>query len=404
MRTRRHRQASVLAGAAAAIVLGGSSVLAGDEFGQTTVLRTVPEGRLLRVADIGATGNDLGVVWHEVDEDFGTMPRIRFRVSTDGGETFAGRKLVDTRDSIEAQADICAGFLWISYAMHDPGDDPGEWQAVMSGRPIIGGGGFGSLLSDPGEYNEAHHPDIACVGNRRHIVAWVEEQGAVDELFVDLPAIFPDIKDPPPDYHFGPFAAHTPRQLSVAATKDRAYVAWVRRDAGEERLRFKRYDVGPGPDSTVTAHPTITLPDMPEYIAKPELAAHGDMVLLAYTTEADLFVRRSFDGGMTWTAREKLRDSPYPSEVEASAQSADVRGAKMVINAAHPAGVFEIDSPQFRFRSSTAGADWSMDSLGGDGYRVGQFIRAGGALRLAEAWDRYFAESGRQKLRFHRET
>jgi hypothetical protein len=414
MRSKRQRATGALVSVSAAILIGGTMVSAGVGFHPTVVLREAPDGRALLVQDIAAKGDNVGVVWQEQDQvtiDDDLDPRLRYRLSTNGGQTFQASDLLDNRDSRDASADVCDGFFWVASLLHDPADAAGVWHVVLDGRDFVGGVTAGYLLTDPFEDVTAYPPDVACIGTKRHIVAWVEEAGATDDLHITFPEIFQHFEDPMPEFDFGPFDAHGPLGVSVAATGSRAYAAWVRRVGGEERLRFKRFTIGGLPNANVTAHATISLPDDLDAGGLPQLAAHGDTVVLAYMHQASPYVRISDDGGVTFGPREELIDVPFPSEVAGWPASTDLRGARAVINVTifgQSAGDPEPNVSQYRISSSDGGDDWTgndvADSVGTQGDRVGAFSRLAGETRLVEAWDKQWDDAAPQKLRFHRET
>jgi hypothetical protein len=85
-----------------------------------------------------------------------------------------------------------------------------------------------------------------------------------------------------------------------------------------------RFSVGPGPDLTITKHPTTTLMKL-AYGDDPHLASDGKTVALAYYDRPDVRARISQNHGRTFEPRQIIWDEPFRGEIAAAPESVDVR-------------------------------------------------------------------------------
>ncbi len=376
-------------------MLGG-----GGGFSGATTLRTGDDDVDVVLSDAATNGDRVAVGWQE--ERVGG-PELFYRLSDDGGATFAATKTVDSRDSREMRMDICAGYVWSAYALHTDDADPGEWEIVLEGNDVDGSGFIGALLTDPFEPTVGRFPDVACIGSVRTITAWIDEvDDPGDRVLIRIDPIDPPVKGPPPppsyeyDLPAGEFS-----EVAVAGTADRAYAAWVR----DNRLRIKRFEIGPGPDSLVTTFPTLVLGEDIQPTGEMHMTAWGSNVALVYASFADTFVRVSTDGGQSFGPRERLLDGLYATEFGTGGTSLDLRGSKIlvhgiVVNGGNP---FDVQVDQFRFRSSNLGSTWSGTQLGEQGRRMGVHTVVVGDVREVEAWDETFTDAMNQRIRFRRQ-
>jgi hypothetical protein len=407
---RIRRSPALIASLAVAVVASvpASTAMAGDGFGPKKVLRIAPAGREIHVSDLATKGRNVAAVWQEQDEADGADPRIRYRISTDGGATFQPQELLDPREHMEARADICGGMLWVASTFRRGGDPADVWNITLDGRDLDGSVTSGSLLTfdDP----NAHLPDVACVGSRRLIVGWVEEEGVTDAIHIRLRKPFESIGDPDPpvfEYDFGPFAGNLHGGVAVAASGTHAFAAWTRLnpDTGDQRVRFKRFTVGPGDDAVVTGFP-VQDPVPFGRVRDVHAAALGSTVILAYLRHRDVWVSRSTDNGVTFDAPVRAIDTPQV--MLSNLINIDLRGSRAVVEALLVYGDLGggfID--RTRGQSFDGGATWQHEmSYGpnGPGSRAGAFTRARGNTRLVEMWDDHFEDPANHKLRFHRET
>lgn len=395
--SRGRRATAAFACALGGVLLLPGVLLAGGGYSTPTVLRTAGAGVDLHLQDVATKGDKVAVGWQEQTP---SGPNLYFRRSLDGGASFGPFVTVDTRDSREMRMDICAGFIWSAYALQTPDADPDEWEIVLGGEALEGAGSVGALLTEPFQPNVGRVPDVACVGGRRHIVAWIEAVDLSDRrAFIQLRPISGSKEDPPPLYEYD-LPAGDQSHIAVAATKRHAYAAWVR----SNQLRIKRFDVGSDPDSLVTAHPTVVLPEDVFPTGSMHVAAAGSKVVLVYASYAHTYVRVSTDHGATFGPRERLLEGLFASEYGTDGTSLDLRGTQIVVHGS----IAFADGPsitveQHRFVSTNLGASWSETALGHQGTRMGGYTMVGGSTRIVESWDKPYADAINQKVRFRRQ-
>jgi hypothetical protein len=365
-----------------------SPALSGDGFTPAVTLNTTPDDRELHLTDLGAKGDELAVTWWESGESW----RAFVRTSADGGATFAPRRRLNPPGLSDRAAgnhdpaiDVCGHWWWaVSQLNREPEDHILLFSIVLNARPISGPGSQMEVLKGAGDRWEVSNPDIACVGNRRWIAAWTEfDLSGIPDSEPRARVMLRPTFGGGPDYSFGLGRVDVGDGLSVAASRSTAYAAWFK----DEHLRFRRFSVGPGPDSLVTAHPPVTLFDALDG-HDPVLAADGPDVALAYSRGEDLWVRFSADSGMTFGDEERLLDLDPGHTTRAT--SIDMRGDRVVIEADAGGDRYRLDSPDL-------GVSWAVIPVPG-GVRFGAFMRLGGSHLLAESW-----RSG-PNVRFHRET
>lgn len=98
-RSGRARIATGIVGGAIAVLLVSTSVLGGGGgFSGATTLRTGDDDVDVVLSDAATNGDRVAVGWQE--ERVGG-PELFYRLSDDGGATFAATKTVDSRDSRE---------------------------------------------------------------------------------------------------------------------------------------------------------------------------------------------------------------------------------------------------------------------------------------------------------------
>ncbi|MBA2275289.1 MAG: hypothetical protein H0W00_01135 [Chloroflexi bacterium] len=395
--SRGRRATAAFVVALTGILLLPSVMLAGGGYSPPTVLRTAGAGVGLHLQDVATQGQRVAVGWQE---QAAGGPNLYFRRSLDGGASFGPLVTIDSRDSREMRMDICAGYVWSAYALQTADADPGEWEIVLSGEALDGSGSIGDLLTEPFQPNVGRFPDVACVGGRRHIVAWVEAVDFPDRrTFIQLRPIGGPIEDPPPVYEFD-YPAGNQSQIAVAATKQHAYAAWVR----SNQLRIKRFDVGPGPDPLVTPQPTVVLPEDVFPTGSMHLAAAGSNVVLVYASYAHTYVRVSTDHGATFGPRERLLEGLFASEYGTDGTSVDLKGSRIVIyGIIVNGGGKSLVVDQYQFVSADLGSSWTETPLGSQGVRMGGYAKVGRQNRIVEAWDKLYADAIPEKMRFRRQ-
>jgi hypothetical protein len=183
----------------------------------------------------------------------------------------------------------------------------------------------------------------------------------------------------------------------VTATGNRVVVAWF----ANKHLKVKRFSLGAGSSVPVTPHATQDLGHLPAFAGGPEIGSDGQRVVLAYTNRADLVVRRSTDGGASFSSQHRLIDESYPGEGGAFAASVDVHGAKVLVEGSDQYASTTFHSEGYGFLSIDGGGSWGQISTMDGGQQVGALYVSAGDTRVAEAWDEFVAEPATQHLRFH---
>lgn len=296
---------------------------------------------------------------------------------------------------------MCAGWWWGIYEINDVTDAPGLYSLWFDGHAFSGGFYSIGIFRDAGSSLYLTSQDIACVGNQRTIIGWLEKNGAAPahaKVRIDsLPSIFAG----GPSFHVDLGAARLDGGLAVAASDTRAYAGWFQ----GSHFRFKSFSMAAGPGHAMAGHPTVTLFDAADAY-NPVMAADGSTVVLSYARNSDTWVRVSRDSGSTWSAAHRLINLPPDLPDNALPSSVDVRGSRVAIEVTEAYNTDNQNSHEWRFLSSDRGAHWSQSHPGDDGERLGAFISIGGATRLAETWDQSYVQLPplHQKLWFHREN
>jgi len=171
-------------------------------------------------------------------------------------------------------------------------------------------------------------------------------------------------------------------------------------------MKFRRWDIGPGPDHDLQGAPVAPLPDAPAGFA-PKIGVSGDRLVLAYTDEADLRARVSSNAAVSWGPEETIVDMAFPSEEAAVATSADVTGANIIVAATSVGGIFEeFNGEGYVERSTNDGEDWNRvpGSTKQDGSAVAAYRGTGASPLIVEAWDKWIVDPATHRLRFQRES
>lgn len=382
-------------GALSALLIVGSTVLAESGFSDPVTLRTGPAGAGVELEDVAAKGSNVSVVWEEFE---GGQSDIRLRTSMDGGRTFRSQRLVEDRHGSNASTDICAGFAWVAHSFRLAGDPNTSDGLIVDGLAMSGPVVSGEALVSSGGSQNVDETDFACVGSRRRAAAWVDRDfKATSIVHVRfLPILLDPNGQEPPDFERS-FEADGFTPVALAASGSHAWLAWHTTD---RRIRIKPFDVGPGPDFTVTPRPAVTLPDSGSSSGGIGLGAAGSRVVIAYGLNGHTFARVSTDWGASFGPRERLLTGFEDGLT--SAVSADIRGSRAVVHAVETGGFIDPAIRAHRFQSTNDGASWNGVLRDSDGIRMGAFTADGGT-RLVEAWDQSASNNDPQRLRFHRE-
>lgn len=394
---RSPRHLGVVGALAAALVMASLAPVSAT-WAPTEVIRSISAGELLTVEDMAGLGSRVLVGW----EQEGATQKAFMRWSLDGGSTWKATRRLDTRPIREVQVDTCKGWAWGVAGLHVPEAPAGEWLVSLNGYKMNGSPYESSILTISGQ---SRTPDIACVGGKRLAVAWFKKVSGSFRVKLFSRGVLPDVLgDPPPEVKRDLGVGRRQRGLSVAATKDRIYIAWFTGDV----LKLARYAVGAGPDFPLSYLGTQSLGTY-QYGMFPRLGAAGNRVALAFMNKADLVVRVSGNQGANWGSLRTLRDEPFPSEIGASPTNVDIRGSRILVSGIEEGGIETPSGKGFLYQSNDGGGSWALvtGSVKNGSRVVGAFMSPGGVTKHAMAWEdalNFEASLGPQSLRFRRQS
>jgi hypothetical protein len=385
-RNRVHLRWTAALAAVIGVVLASAPVSAAG-FGPTKVLRSAATGVSLAVGSVEAWRDNIVVGWRE---DPPPAYKNFLRWSTNGGKTFGPVMDLGNGDfNYGGAADVCGGFVIALTGATS------NHQLVMfslddnsqSGRDLYG----------PSE-GTARSASLTCAGDRRLVVAWNDEsispphtKVVIQPLFESIPSYFFDLG--PSDSGFAP---------AVAATGEGIHLAWI--NSGQ--LRYKRFSIANNQNASVTAHATVNLVSLPGG-GELALGAYRDQVALAYRQNRDTMLKLSTNGGLSFGSPSTVVDKPDSGNDYSGPNGADIRGDRILIaivenNVSLPLPDAIRGSGRL---SNDGGTSWQATPSHIGGYLSNVLYKAGGAERVAEAWDqRYFDPPGsipHEKLRFH---
>lgn len=354
----------------------------------------------VEVVDLGAvTGHstDLAsrgsVVVMTADITLGSSRRVIVLWSTDAGATpgWASDVIVSSSSHLESQAAVCAGRAVAAYAVAvDASTRRIETHTNSLGSSIEGQ----RTWTDDGDV--ARRPDVACVANVELAVAWFERIDDGYKVVLETGAVAGDDLSP---QRFSLGKGTPGRNLSVAATPERLYVAWF--DGGT--LKVRRFRVGSSSARTLTSLGTTTIGSIPGGTT-PKIAADGSRVVLAYTQGADLKVRRSSNRGVSFSSATTVRNLPDASEVGALASTIVVKGSKVALGVNDIGGIETLSGTGRGYKSTNGGASFSRVTTHTGGRVLTTLLPVGSSYRWAEAWDRSLTgDETTGQVRFRRE-
>lgn len=380
--------AAVMSGA----LLAASVPVSAGGFGGTTVLRTAAAGTEIRVGDIAARGSGVAVGWQENAP--GGNKRVWMRRSANGGATFRTALRLDDRQSRDIEVDTCDGWAFASFTFRESG----EWLVGLDKHALTGPFFDQSALTLGGL---SRKPDVACAGERL-AVAWFQRVGGVWHVKLHARGVNDEaLGDVLPEVNLDLGVGTMMKGLALAGTGDHLFLTWF--DGAD--VRFRRWDLGPGPDFDLLGAPVATLPDA-EYGQNPELGVSGERLVYAYMNEADLRARVSATAAATWGPERTLEDMPFPSEVGAYPTSADVIGTRIVVAGTIVGGIEELAGEGFLQRTTNGGATWHRvaGTTIEDGQVVGAYRGTAGDPLLVQAWDTWISDPATDRLRFRRQS
>jgi len=336
------------------------------------------------LTDLASRGSQVAAT---IDAVVSGTRRVDLLWSTDSGATWDR----DRTDEVarESETLVCAGRAVAVYTapvnastrlikshhndLHDPIEGGREWSS--SGL--------------------ARSPDAACVANTEMAVAWFRKTDDGWRVRLRVGVVSGDDMS---SQTFDLGRGTPSRDLAVASSSTRVYVAWFR----GRSLKVRRFAIGAAPDRTLTSLGTTTVADL-RYGYTPEIGADRSRVVLAYQDRADLKVRRSTDKGASFGAARTLRDEPFPSEIGAFPTTVAVRGDRVAIGAVELGGVEELVGKGLGYKSTNGGLSYSLVSKHTSGRTVATLVKPGSVWRYAEAWDESITNPTTERLRYRRQ-
>jgi len=365
------------------------------DFGPTRTIRTTSSGTDLALTDYAWDNGTIALSWEEKPPVGGR--RVYLGWSTDRGGTWH-RQRVDDRTSRDPQAAACAGWVWAINRLQPTGES--SWLVALTGRSVSSSAIESSVLTVEGI---ARSPDLACVGTRRLAAAWFQKSGSTWRVKVHSRGVILDPKgDMPPEQSFDLGTGDEVRGLAIAATKDRVYVAWVQGTS----IKLRRFSVGSGPHYNLSSLGTSTLGTL-SHGGSLELGAQGSRVVLAYTQNDDVRVRRSTNQGVSFGSPKTLVDNEAGGFVAAWPTTVVVKGERMVVGVTEVVGDIGFDGAGFGYVSTNGGSSWVSKPHHLHGLLVAGLVKVGDGYRYAEAWDQSIHDESDdpavERLRFRRE-
>ena len=366
-------RALLLAGFALSLTVSGA--FAGSPAVDRTV-RTGSAGATLHVTDLSAADGTVVVGW---DETGGPAPEGGLASSDDAGASFHEWLAVVGYGS--SRTDACPAPLYRIGAIGYPG--PGGDRAMalyngVQGRQLEGSGI--DFLS----------PDVACVGSNVEVLAVLPKAAGGTHLIVWL--FTPDLSDGPTGFDLGAVARNA--GPVIVADGGWVHVAWMTGTT----LKYKRFKVGSAPSYALSPRPTEVIETTSGQSA-PQLGVDGKRVVLAWQRKASVVARVSSDRGVSFGARKTLFAGQASSAKVAFLDSADVRGATVIV-----AGTVSnegITATGSVMRSTDNGHGWAKipGTTRQQGFVYAALDGPTSAPVLHLAWDERFTELDPQAIR-----
>jgi hypothetical protein len=353
---------------------------------------------LLRIKDMAANGNAGGravvaVGWHEASKP----GQLYLAFSLDGGKDYRRtngnlrRYRVVGEPKLGMSVTICGGRVWAGSTYQDT--STGSTRVFLTSRTV--GGGAAQAFITPADGRRVRDVSVACASKNMLAVGWLEKNDGRNRARLILRSTEP-LGQPTAinkKFKFGP--AEFKSGINVAATPTTALVSYV----GAGNLRLKRFEIDAADASNITAGPVTTLAWGD--IRRPQIAARGSRVALAYSDAGKVKAKLSTDLGVTFGSASTLVPSGNISN-PSTVYSADVVGDRIVFEvSANRRGTL---TPQ-RVQSTDAGGSWGTRDFGHIGARVGALLKKEGvAPVLMEAWHNNAPKPATDTLRAKYET
>ncbi len=339
----------------------------------------------LRVRDVAANGQTgsgaiVAVGWRQASKP----AKLFLAFSTDGGRDYRRtngrlRKYPILGDGkLGMSLAICSGRVWAGSAFHNPGDDSGDTDVILTTR-TIGGGAAQSFMTDTTDDRRVREVQVACAGKNLIAIGWLEKMDGKVRARLMLRSAEPLGDAPAFEETYDLGAAVLKDGIGVAATPDAVQVVWTK--GGKRNIRAKRFLVSGSGIPSITPNPTTTIAF--EDARFPQIAARGSRVVVSYTDAGKIKVKLSKNRGGSYGKATKIVGNGTINKPSRS-HSVDIIGSRIVVEAsANKQGAFT----SRRIQSQNLGSTWKTQDFGNNGARVGALLRKKGKdPKLMEAW------------------
>ena len=368
--------------AALAAVLSAASALA---FHTPVTIVTGGSGESATVTDLSSRGSEVAVTtdWNGPGGRFVMLAQSSNDGASWSHQTWSGLDFGGARDS---QVTVCHGYDVMIYRAASSDAIP-VWSIETLASPT--GSGATAIQQLPGT-EDARWPDVACIANDRLVTAWLKPQGSGYHVRVRTrQPVGPTTSPQSFDLGSGSYQ----RGLSITVTANRVYVTWFRGNA----LKLARFSISS--DHRLHLIGTKTIATLTNAVY-PRVGADGDRVIVAYTDDYALKVRRSSNTGASFGSAKTLLSVGTSGFAGVFPVTVTVRGSKVVIGGMLSA---ELDGKGLGYRSTDGGSSYQLLSRRSSGRIVAGLVKVGSSYRYAEAWDQSISQPDPQTVRFRRQ-
>jgi hypothetical protein len=250
-------------------------------------------------------GSNIYVVWQGYTLG---NPGIYFKKSVDGGTTWTkGERLTNNASASYAPAIAVVGSnIYVVWYDETPGNDE-----IYFEKSVDGGDTWTTSKRLTWNTGSSYYPTIAANGSKIYVV-WFDDTPGNDEIYFKKSV---DEGDTWTTSKRITWDARYSRYPSIAVSASNIYVVWEEQALGYLEIYFKRSVDGgdtwtPGQRLTNTAGASYD----------PAIAADGLNVYVVWQRSTplyglpDIYFKKSYDGGSTWTTNKRLSWNQYPSE------------------------------------------------------------------------------------------
>lgn len=374
MRRSRSVRAAALTAACGVILAAAPATAA---FTTPVIVQSIPFADVV-ATDIANRGTAVAIT---ADIRSGSERDATLAWSSDGGQAWSTHGLWPASQVLETEVTICDGFAVAVFARL-----LGDHRDIISDARSLGSSDY-TVRGWTGLDVYARRPDVGCVANDELVLAWFQETDDGHAVRVGTGHAVGTHLSP---QSFGLGKGTPGRDLSIAVTSDRVYVAWFRGD----ELKLRRFRIGTGSGHPLTNLGTRTLATL-KGGSTPEIGASGSRVVVAYRQNGDLKVRRSTNKGSSFGSARTLRN--VGSGITVTPTTVALRGRLVVVGAVELGGASQRGRG---YRSTDGGASFSQVSSHASGRVVAGVFGSGAPSWYAEAWDGSITKPAPQRLRY----